>query len=146
MTNNVADHHPGNSVAEGNHEGDFGCSMVELRNLMELRSAEAVARISDSYGGVQTVCKRLKTSPVEGKQPLGQMGRVWSSRGLPSSQHDAAHLTAGGASGMVPLHCMSAVSFVGCSILKSEGWLVGLRLLSLPCCHPTCGTGLAAAQ
>jgi len=69
MTNNVADHHPGNSVAEGNHEGDFGCSMVELRNLMELRSAEAVARLSDSYGGVQNVCKRLKTSPVEGKWP-----------------------------------------------------------------------------
>lgn len=69
MTNNVADHHPGNSVAEGNHEGDFGCSMVELRNLMELRSAEAVARLNDSYGGVQNVCKRLKTSPVEGKWP-----------------------------------------------------------------------------
>ncbi|XP_039558515.1 plasma membrane calcium-transporting ATPase 4 [Passer montanus] len=66
MTNNVADHHPGNSVAEGNHEGDFGCSLVELRNLMEVRSAEAVARINDSYGGVQNVCKRLKTSPVEG--------------------------------------------------------------------------------
>ncbi|XP_039941692.1 plasma membrane calcium-transporting ATPase 4 isoform X1 [Hirundo rustica] len=66
MTNNVADHHPGNSVAEGSHEGDFGCSMVELRNLMELRSAEAVARLNDSYGGVQNVCKRLKTSPVEG--------------------------------------------------------------------------------
>ncbi|XP_064588972.1 plasma membrane calcium-transporting ATPase 4 isoform X2 [Zonotrichia leucophrys gambelii] len=66
MTNNVADHHPGNSVAEGSHEGDFGCSLVELRNLMELRSAEAVARINDSYGGVQNVCKRLKTSPVEG--------------------------------------------------------------------------------
>lgn len=69
MTNNVADHHPGNSVAEGNHEGDFGCSVVELRNLMELRSAEAVARLNDSYGGVQNVCKRLKTSPVEGKRP-----------------------------------------------------------------------------
>ncbi|XP_062365696.1 plasma membrane calcium-transporting ATPase 4 isoform X4 [Cinclus cinclus] len=66
MTNNVADHHPGNSVAEGNHEGDFGCSMVELRNLMELRSAEAVARLNDSYGGVQNVCRRLKTSSVEG--------------------------------------------------------------------------------
>ncbi|XP_021394471.1 plasma membrane calcium-transporting ATPase 4 isoform X2 [Lonchura striata] len=66
MTNNVADHHPGNSVAEGSHEGDFGCSLVELRNLMELRSAEAVARLNDSYGGVQNVCKRLKTSPVEG--------------------------------------------------------------------------------
>ncbi|KAF4796739.1 hypothetical protein TURU_081686 [Turdus rufiventris] len=68
MTNNVADHHPGNSVAEGNHEGDFGCSMVELRNLMELRSAEAVARLNDSYGGVHNVCKRLKTSPVEGQR------------------------------------------------------------------------------
>lgn len=90
MTNNMADHHPGNSVAEGNHEGDFGCSMVELRNLMELRSAEAVARLNDSYGGVQNVCKRLKTSPVEGKRPSCEVGppaRVrpvplgWSTRG-----------------------------------------------------------------
>lgn len=84
MTNNVADHHPGNSVAEGNHEGDFGCSMVELRNLMELRSAEAVARLNDSYGSVQNVCKRLKTSPVEGKWllcaggPLAWVPLGWS--------------------------------------------------------------------
>lgn len=81
MTNNVADHHPGNSVAEGNHEGDFGCSVLELRNLMELRSAEAVARLNDSYGGVQNVCKRLKTSPVEGKWPsCGQQGGTTRSR------------------------------------------------------------------
>ncbi|XP_043389403.1 plasma membrane calcium-transporting ATPase 4 isoform X2 [Chelonia mydas] len=66
MTNNAADHHPGNSVAEGSHEGDFGCSLVDLRTLMELRSSEAVARINDTYGGVQNICKRLKTSPVEG--------------------------------------------------------------------------------
>uniref|UniRef100_A0A674IF20 Calcium-transporting ATPase n=1 Tax=Terrapene triunguis TaxID=2587831 RepID=A0A674IF20_9SAUR len=66
MTNNAADHHPGNSVTEGSHEGDFGCSLVDLRTLMELRSGEAVARINDTYGGVQNICKRLKTSPVEG--------------------------------------------------------------------------------
>uniref|UniRef100_A0A8D0L211 Calcium-transporting ATPase n=1 Tax=Sphenodon punctatus TaxID=8508 RepID=A0A8D0L211_SPHPU len=66
MTNNSADHHPGNSVAEGSHEGDFGCSVVDLRSLMELRSSEAVTRINDTYGGVQNICKRLKTSPVEG--------------------------------------------------------------------------------
>lgn len=85
MTNNVADHHPGNSVAEGNHEGDFGCSMVELRNLMELRSAEAVARLNDSYGGVQNVCKRLKTSPVEGKRSSCglQGGTACSGRPVP---------------------------------------------------------------
>ncbi|XP_060628995.1 plasma membrane calcium-transporting ATPase 4 isoform X4 [Anolis sagrei] len=66
MTNNSADHHPGNSVAEGSHEGEFGCSVMDLRGLMEVRSGEAVNRINDTYGGVHSLCKRLKTSPVEG--------------------------------------------------------------------------------
>ncbi|XP_060766073.1 plasma membrane calcium-transporting ATPase 4 isoform X2 [Neoarius graeffei] len=66
MANNTADHPPGNSVAEGNHDGDFGCTVMELRELMELRSAEAVNKIRDAYGDVQGICRRLKTSPVEG--------------------------------------------------------------------------------
>lgn len=67
MANNTADHPPGNSVAEGNHDGDFGISMTDLRGLMELRSAEAVNKIRDTYGDVQGICRRLKTSPIEGK-------------------------------------------------------------------------------
>ncbi|XP_069094553.1 plasma membrane calcium-transporting ATPase 4 isoform X4 [Pleurodeles waltl] len=66
MTNNSADHHPGNSVVESNHEGDFGCTLEEMRGLMELRGGEAVTRINEVYGGVQNICRRLKTSPVEG--------------------------------------------------------------------------------
>ncbi|XP_026791462.1 plasma membrane calcium-transporting ATPase 4 isoform X4 [Pangasianodon hypophthalmus] len=66
MANNTADHPPGNSVAEGNHDGDFGCTLMELRELMELRSAEAVNKIRDAYGDVQGICRRLKTSPIEG--------------------------------------------------------------------------------
>ncbi|KAJ8258696.1 hypothetical protein COCON_G00177080 [Conger conger] len=66
MANNSADHPPGNSVAEGNHEGDFGCTVMNLRDLMELRSGEAVAKIGDNYGDVQGLCRRLKTSPIEG--------------------------------------------------------------------------------
>ncbi|XP_069489188.1 plasma membrane calcium-transporting ATPase 4 isoform X4 [Ambystoma mexicanum] len=66
MTNNSADHHPGNSVVESNHDADFGCSLEDMRGLMELRGGEAVARISEVYGGVQNICRRLKTSPVEG--------------------------------------------------------------------------------
>ncbi|XP_039860811.1 plasma membrane calcium-transporting ATPase 1-like isoform X5 [Simochromis diagramma] len=66
MANNPADHPPGNSVAEGNHEGDFGVTMVDLRTLMELRSTEAVNKIRDTYGDVQGICRRLKTSPIEG--------------------------------------------------------------------------------
>ncbi|KAM9444168.1 plasma membrane calcium-transporting ATPase 4 [Clarias gariepinus] len=66
MANNTADHPPGNSVAEGNHDGDFGCTVMDLRDLMELRSSEAVNKIRDTYGDVQGICRRLKTSPVEG--------------------------------------------------------------------------------
>ncbi|KAK2821341.1 hypothetical protein Q7C36_020684 [Tachysurus vachellii] len=66
MANNTVDHPPGNSVAEGNHDGDFGCTVMDLRELMELRSAEAVNKIRDIYGDVQGICRRLKTSPIEG--------------------------------------------------------------------------------
>ncbi|XP_056416125.1 plasma membrane calcium-transporting ATPase 4 [Hyla sarda] len=65
MANNSTDHHP-NSVNDSNYEGDFGCSVQELRDLMELRSGEAVTRIRDNYGDVPSICRRLKTSPVEG--------------------------------------------------------------------------------
>ncbi|XP_036839863.1 plasma membrane calcium-transporting ATPase 1 isoform X3 [Oncorhynchus mykiss] len=66
MANNTADHPPGNSVADGNQEGDFGITVMDLRDLMELRSGEAVTKIADSYGDVQGLCRRLKTSPIEG--------------------------------------------------------------------------------
>ncbi|XP_029428031.1 LOW QUALITY PROTEIN: plasma membrane calcium-transporting ATPase 4 [Rhinatrema bivittatum] len=66
MTNNSADSHTVNSLAERNHEGEFGCSLEDLRDLMELRSGEAVARINEIYGGVQSICLQLKSSPVEG--------------------------------------------------------------------------------
>lgn len=65
MANNSTDHHP-NSVNDGSYEGDFGCSVQDLRDLMELRSGEAVNRIRENYGGVTSICRRLKTSPVEG--------------------------------------------------------------------------------
>ncbi|XP_051974622.1 plasma membrane calcium-transporting ATPase 1-like isoform X1 [Xyrauchen texanus] len=55
-----------NSVAEPNHDGEFGCSVKELRSLMELRGAEGLHKIHDSYGDVNGLCSRLKTSPVDG--------------------------------------------------------------------------------
>ncbi|KAG9345716.1 hypothetical protein JZ751_008860 [Albula glossodonta] len=39
-----------NSMAEANHDGDFGCSLKELRSLMELRAAEGLHKIQESYG------------------------------------------------------------------------------------------------
>lgn len=66
MANNTADHPPGNSVTEVDHDGDFGCTMMQLRELMELRSGDAVNKIAECYGDVQGICRRLKTSPIEG--------------------------------------------------------------------------------
>uniref|UniRef100_A0A3B4BSD0 Calcium-transporting ATPase n=1 Tax=Pygocentrus nattereri TaxID=42514 RepID=A0A3B4BSD0_PYGNA len=55
-----------NSVAEPNHEGDFGCSLKELRSLMELRGAEGIHKIQECYGDVNGICSRLKSSPIDG--------------------------------------------------------------------------------
>lgn len=51
----------------GGHEGDFGVSLEELRNLMELRGAEALQKIQESYGDTEGLCHRLKTSPTDGE-------------------------------------------------------------------------------
>uniref|UniRef100_A0A668AVJ5 Calcium-transporting ATPase n=1 Tax=Myripristis murdjan TaxID=586833 RepID=A0A668AVJ5_9TELE len=55
-----------NSMVEANHDGDFGCTLKDLRSLMELRGAEALSKIRESYGDVQGLCSRLKTSPIDG--------------------------------------------------------------------------------
>uniref|UniRef100_A0A8C5P3Y8 P-type Ca(2+) transporter n=1 Tax=Jaculus jaculus TaxID=51337 RepID=A0A8C5P3Y8_JACJA len=53
------------SIAES-HEREFGCTLMDLRKLMELRSTDALTQINAHYGGIQNICSRLKTSPVEG--------------------------------------------------------------------------------
>ncbi|XP_075967840.1 plasma membrane calcium-transporting ATPase 1 isoform X1 [Anarhichas minor] len=63
-----------NSMAEANHDGEFGCTLKELRSLMELRGAEAIGKIGDSYEDVHGLCHRLKTSPTDGLS--GQPGDI----------------------------------------------------------------------
>lgn len=80
MTNPPGQSVSANTVAES-HEGEFGCTLMDLRKLMELRGADAVAQISAHYGGVQEICTRLKTSPIEGKghfkgRGLGAVTRI----------------------------------------------------------------------
>ncbi|XP_027629035.1 plasma membrane calcium-transporting ATPase 2 isoform X9 [Tupaia chinensis] len=64
MTN--SDFYSKNQRNESSHGGEFGCTMEELRSLMELRGTEAVVRIKETYGDTEAICRRLKTSPVEG--------------------------------------------------------------------------------
>lgn len=56
-----------NSMVEANHDAEFGCTLKELRSLMELRGAEALSKIGESYGDIQGLCSRLKSSPTDGK-------------------------------------------------------------------------------
>uniref|UniRef100_A0A8C6WVA0 Calcium-transporting ATPase n=1 Tax=Neogobius melanostomus TaxID=47308 RepID=A0A8C6WVA0_9GOBI len=65
-TEHPLDFYAKNQINEDGHAAGFGCSVMELRSLMELRGSEAVVKIQDDYGGMEGLCKRLKTSPTEG--------------------------------------------------------------------------------
>uniref|UniRef100_A0A8C5K678 Calcium-transporting ATPase n=1 Tax=Jaculus jaculus TaxID=51337 RepID=A0A8C5K678_JACJA len=64
MTN--SDFYSKNQRNESSRGGEFGCTLEELRSLMELRGTEAVVKIKETYGDTEAICRRLKTSPVEG--------------------------------------------------------------------------------
>ncbi|KAM9325879.1 plasma membrane calcium-transporting ATPase 2 isoform 2-T2 [Gastrophryne carolinensis] len=61
-----SDFYSKNQRNEVNHAAEFGCSLDELRSLMELRGTEAVVKIKECYGDTDGLCRRLKTSPTEG--------------------------------------------------------------------------------
>ncbi|KAM4613140.1 plasma membrane calcium-transporting ATPase 2 isoform 14-T14 [Polymixia lowei] len=61
-----SDFYAKNQRNEDNHAAVFGCSVMELRSLMELRGTEAVVKIQEDYGDTEGLCSRLKTSPTEG--------------------------------------------------------------------------------
>lgn len=44
----------------------YGVTLKQLRELMELRGREGVNKLN-GYGGVQEICKKLYTSPNEGR-------------------------------------------------------------------------------
>ncbi|KAM6060422.1 plasma membrane calcium-transporting ATPase 2 isoform 15-T20 [Theristicus caerulescens] len=64
MTN--SDFYSKNQRNEANHAGEFGCTLQELRSLMELRGTEAVVKIKETYGETEGLCRHLKTSATEG--------------------------------------------------------------------------------
>uniref|UniRef100_A0A8C6IK29 Calcium-transporting ATPase n=1 Tax=Mus spicilegus TaxID=10103 RepID=A0A8C6IK29_MUSSI len=67
MANSSIEFHPKpQQQREVPHVGGFGCTLAELRSLMELRGAEALQKIQEAYGDVSGLCRRLKTSPTEG--------------------------------------------------------------------------------
>ncbi|XP_070791272.1 plasma membrane calcium-transporting ATPase 3 isoform X15 [Pituophis catenifer annectens] len=65
MANSSVDFYPKNQRREMNHAGGFGCTLSELRSLMELRGAEALQKVQETYTDVNGLCRRLKTSPTE---------------------------------------------------------------------------------
>ncbi len=69
-----------NSMVEANHDGEFGCTLKELRSLMELRGAEAISKIGETYEDVQGLCNRLKTSPTDGNVSTAFSINGWFNR------------------------------------------------------------------
>ncbi|XP_056585414.1 plasma membrane calcium-transporting ATPase 3a isoform X4 [Triplophysa dalaica] len=67
LGNSTVDFHPTKpGMDRGGHEGDFGTTVDELCSLMELRGAEALQKIQETYTDTEGLCHRLKTSPTDG--------------------------------------------------------------------------------
>ncbi|CAJ0602106.1 unnamed protein product [Cylicocyclus nassatus] len=48
------------------HSKDYGCTLAQLRSLMEARGAEAIVRLSTEHDGVEGLCKKLRVDPING--------------------------------------------------------------------------------
>ena len=58
----------GMAGVSGTHDAEeFGVEVAELRDLMECRGYEACQRIQNEHGGVHNLCRKLHTSPTDGK-------------------------------------------------------------------------------
>jgi len=57
-------------AVEGQGQGEYGCTLDELKALVSLRGREAYHKIQDDYrpGGVLEICRRLQTSPLHGSR------------------------------------------------------------------------------
>ncbi|KAK0399648.1 hypothetical protein QR680_003144 [Steinernema hermaphroditum] len=66
---------------------EYGCSVEELRTLMEYRGAEAREKIETDYVGVEGLCKRLKSNPSDGlsrnKDELDRRRAVFGANEIP---------------------------------------------------------------
>lgn len=52
--------------------GDFGVTVKELRELMELRGSDALQKIQDSYGDTDGLCQRLHSNTTDGEHSQPQ--------------------------------------------------------------------------
>ncbi|XP_068454588.1 plasma membrane calcium-transporting ATPase 3b isoform X1 [Clinocottus analis] len=74
MANSAVEFYPkgtrgvaGGGRADGGHAGgDFGVTVTELTELMELRGPDALQKIQESYGDTEGLCQRLQSSTTEG--------------------------------------------------------------------------------
>ncbi|CAL8366818.1 unnamed protein product [Lota lota] len=72
MANSAVEFYPkgnrGGGQADGTNEGgEFGVTVEELRDLMELRGGEAMQKIQESYGDTEGLCQRILSSTSDGE-------------------------------------------------------------------------------
>ena len=90
-------------AVEGQGQGEYGCTLDELKALVSLRGREAYHKIQDDYrpGGVLEICRRLQTSPVHGSRAAQHLSLLALSLSLPclparlGPRHAAGEVTGG---------------------------------------------------
>lgn len=73
MANSAVEFYPkgargGGGAAGGPTEGgEFGVTVGELRDLMELRGGDAMEKVQEAYGDTEGLCQRLLSSTTDGE-------------------------------------------------------------------------------
>ncbi|XP_061759074.1 plasma membrane calcium-transporting ATPase 3b isoform X2 [Nerophis ophidion] len=92
MANSTVEFYPkgarGGGREEGSHSaGDFGVTLTELRELMELRGNDALQKIQESFGDTEGLCQRLLSSTSDGLSgdpvDLERRGQVYGQNFIP---------------------------------------------------------------
>ncbi|VDK27826.1 unnamed protein product [Gongylonema pulchrum] len=67
---------------------EFGCTLEELRQLMDTRRAEAVVKLNNDYGGVEELCRKLHVDPAKGissdAQELAKRRAIFGANTIPA--------------------------------------------------------------
>ncbi|KAI6214471.1 Plasma membrane calcium-transporting ATPase 3 [Aphelenchoides besseyi] len=119
----------------------YGCTLEELKTLMECRGAEARERIDSEYGGIEGLCGKLRTDPVNGlpntQEELEQRRAAFGANEIPPSS-SKRFLCVGVGSITISAIVSLLLSFYrppdegGAAVDESEhdaGWIEGVAIL-----------------
>lgn len=65
-----------NAAGGAARPSSFEVTITDLQRLMEARGAASVKYLNERYGGIQGLCRKLKTSTHDGKSSVADQDKI----------------------------------------------------------------------